>query len=75
MDRSTESCYRWYTERVKTTREEGSRRANYPIPPREGSDETYRFREVGHGKVLSPRKFRLLTTGLPNVPQGVTRRI
>ena len=32
---------------------EGSRRANYPIPPREGSDETYRFREVGHGMVAS----------------------
>ena len=36
-----------------STRKEGSRRADYPILHGEGIDETYRFREVGHGTVSS----------------------
>ena len=56
LDRSTESCYRWYTERVKTTQEEGSGRANYPIPPREGSDRPHQCRPPPRERVARPRE-------------------
>ena len=69
LDRSTESCYRGYTERVKTPREEGSRRANYPILQRGGQRRD--IPNLG-GSGESPRGPRSCFPRHYSVPQGVT---
>ena len=59
-----------------STRKEGSRRANYPILHGEGSDETYRFREVGHGTVASrAANGKLPETLLPPLTTWETERV